>query len=91
VEYFVSVDSLLRPERSRDQATQRLHIAISDFDAKTFLMRRANAAVKEVQREYLFTLGRHITEATLHVWDGIGLDEPLHDSAVVHGDDYRAD
>jgi hypothetical protein len=58
---------------------------------REFVFTHVTPPAKEVQREYLFTLGRHITEATLHVWDGIGLEEPLHGSAVVHGDGHRAD
>jgi len=51
----------------------------------------SSPAGRTVHGDFVFTherrrLRRSITEVTLHVRDNIGLDEPLHGSAVVNGD-----
>jgi hypothetical protein len=91
VQHFVSLECLFAPERGCHKFIHRLHISIPDLHAKALLMRRTNTTVDEGQREHLLILNRHVTERTLEVRNGIGLDELLHDVAVVHGDGDRAD
>src|ERR1700746_3816500 len=91
VENVLRLERLFRPERGREELTYRLHVSIADPHAKALLMRGTHAVVEEVEREHLLTFGRHVTEAALQVWHGIGLDELLHGLSVAHRDDDRAD